>query len=112
MFLDRCLQIRIDKFWTFCRCGGSILSENWVLSAGHCCAGLGTGDIVAGGIDIYFPEGVEQHRTPDKYSHPDYDSATINNDVCLLKASLPFQTKKYLNFDAKNSFLDGWTFRI
>ena len=83
------------------------MSENWVLSAGHCCAGLGTGDIVAGGIDIYFPEGVEQHRTPDKYSHPDYDSATINNDVCLLKASLPFQTKKYLNFDAKNSFLDG-----
>ena len=81
------------------------MSENWVLSAGHCCAGLGSGDIVAGGIDIYFPEGVEQHRTPDKFGHPDYDSATINNDVCLLKVSkggeiLPFHSKKY------------WTFRL
>ena len=34
------------------RCGGSILDENWVLSAGHCCRGLGDeGEIVAGTND-------------------------------------------------------------
>ena len=75
------------------------MSENWVLSAGHCCAGLGSGDIVAGGIDIYFPEGVEQHRTPEKFGHPDYDSATINNDVCLLKVS---KGGKFCHFIARN----------
>merc|ERR1719510_580969 len=33
-------------------CGGSIMNENWVLSAGHCCAGLGDdGEIVAGTND-------------------------------------------------------------
>ena len=38
----------------FYSCGGSIMNENWVLSAGHCCAGLGDdGEIVAGTNDRY-----------------------------------------------------------
>ena len=37
---------------SFYSCGGSIMNENWVLSAGHCCAGLGDdGEIVAGTND-------------------------------------------------------------
>ena len=29
--------------------------------------------------------GVEQHKSITKFKNPDYDSTTINNDVCLLK---------------------------
>ena len=68
------------------------MNENWVLSAGHCCEGIiGSGDVVAGGIDIYLPEGVEQHRKITKFKNPDYDSSTIDNDVCLLKVGEPFE---------------------
>ena len=66
-----------------------------MLSAGHCCAGIiGSGDVVAGGIDIYLPEGVEQHKKITKFSHPDYDSGTINNDVCLLKVIIVMNSIK------------------
>lgn len=95
------------------------MNENWVLSAGHCCAGIiGSGDVVAGGVDIYFPEGVEQHRSITKYENPDYDSSTIDGDVCLLKVDQPFEFNdeigpigldRTLNWAAGSTFtVSGW----
>ena len=64
------------------------------------------------------PEGVEQHRSITKFSHPEYDSSTINNDVCLLKVDEPFEFNdevKPIAFDtnlewaADSSFMvSGW----
>jgi len=94
-------------------CGGSIVNENWVLSAGHCCAGvIGSGDIVAGGIDIYLPEGVEQHRSVTKFSYPDYDSSTIDGDVCLLKVDEPFEFNDEIQPIALDTNLDWNTIGI
>ena len=55
-------------------CGGSILNENWILTAAHCCAGISEGKIVAGGIKLKDNEGVEQERHYVEFIHPEYDS--------------------------------------
>ena len=55
-------------------CGGSILNENWILTAAHCCAGISEGKIVAGGIKLKENEGVEQERHYVEFIHPEYDS--------------------------------------
>ena len=72
-----------DTWWSFQKelfhfsfnsCGGSILNENWILTAAHCCAGIYDGKIVAGGIKLKENEGVEQERNYVEFIHPDYDS--------------------------------------
>ena len=74
-----CIQIQgghflqNKKLFSFNSCGGSIINENWILTAAHCCAGIYDGKIVAGGIKLKENEGVEQERNYVEFIHPDYD---------------------------------------
>jgi len=74
-------------------CGGSILDEETVLTAGHCCD-FDKDDIkvVAGEHNLRFFEGFEQESFIDEIIvHEDYsDFASLVNDICLLKLDTPF----------------------
>jgi len=82
-------------------CGGSIIGEDWVVTAGHCCHGKTRFSIsaVGGGVDLDIIEFEEQRKNIDKiilhenynHSHPD-----PMNDICLLKTKTPFEWTEWV----------------
>jgi len=74
-------------------CGGSILDENNVMTAAHCCTTFGgLTQVVIGEHNLREEEGVEQTIQIDqKIQHEDYQSSTFNNDICILRLASPIK---------------------
>jgi len=80
-------------------CGGAVATENFVITAAHCCDGQNVKEIqaVAGDHNIKRDEGTEQIRNVRSIKmHPDYDDRTFSNDICLLELDEPFHMDEYV----------------
>ncbi|KAI2548226.1 serine protease 1 [Homo sapiens] len=91
-------QVSLNSGYHFC--GGSLINEQWVVSAGHCYKSAikskfsGRGceyhriQVRLGEHNIEVLEGNEQFINAAKIiRHPQYDRKTLNNDIMLIKLS-------------------------
>lgn len=71
-------------------CGGSLIDENWVLTAAHCVEDMAAGSIRlhAGSNDLQ--TGGQLRNVTRIVIHEDWDDRTNENDIALLQVTSPF----------------------
>ena len=73
-------------------CGGSILSNYWVITAAHCVDDLSARDVyVLAGTDFLSVRKVRANRVRSVLVHPGWNSSTSENDVALLQLKDPLR---------------------
>ena len=105
------------------QCSASIIGDQYLVTAGHCCAFSIIGrDLVTGSLSTSGDDDIGEDESIFKIvnfvKHEDYDDAYMANDICVIKVDRPFTFSKRVHpvclFTGKNidvgrkSYMAGW----